>query len=43
MDSNGSIYMTDGTVVISGPTIGNRGTGALDYDGVFEITGGGGR
>lgn len=40
LDANGSIYMTDGTVVISGPTIGNRGTGALDYDGVFEITGG---
>jgi len=38
LDSNGSIYMTGGTVVVSGPT--NNGNGALDYDGVFEMSGG---
>jgi len=38
MDVNGSIYMNGGTVVINGPT--SNGNGALDYDGVFEITGG---
>ncbi len=38
LDANGSIYMTNGTVTVSGPT--NNGNGALDYDGVFEITGG---
>ena len=38
IDSNGSIYMTAGTVIVNGPT--NNGNGALDYDGIFEITGG---
>ena len=38
LDSNGYIYMTNGTVIVSGPT--NDGNGALDYDGSFEITGG---
>lgn len=38
LDANGSIYMTKGTVVVSGPTANNNG--ALDYDGTFEMTGG---
>lgn len=38
LDANGSIYMTNGTVLVNGPT--NSGNGALDYDGVFEISGG---
>jgi len=38
IDSNGSIYMKDGTVIVNGPT--NDGNGALDYDGTFEIKGG---
>lgn len=38
LDANGSIYMTGGTVLVSGPT--NDGNGAMDYDGVFEISGG---
>lgn len=38
LDSNGSIYMTDGTVIVNGPTADNNG--ALDYNGVFEISGG---
>lgn len=38
IDSNGSIYMSGGTVVISGPT--GDWNGALDYDGTFEIEGG---
>lgn len=38
LDSNGSIYMTKGTVVVNGPTANNNG--ALDYDGAFEMTGG---
>lgn len=38
LDSNGSIYMKGGTVVVSGPTANNNG--ALDYDGVFEMSGG---
>ncbi|MDF2921274.1 MAG: dockerin type 1 [Paenibacillaceae bacterium] len=38
LDSNGSIAMSGGTVVVSGPT--NSGNGALDYDGSFELTGG---
>lgn len=38
LDSNGSIAMTDGTVIVSGPT--NAGNGALDYDQSFEISGG---
>jgi hypothetical protein len=38
LDSNGSISMTDGTVIVSGPT--NAGNGALDYNETFEMTGG---
>ncbi|MHA7579026.1 carbohydrate-binding domain-containing protein [Paenibacillus vandeheii] len=38
LDSNGSIYMTDGTVIVNGPT--DNGNGALDYDGNFELSGG---
>jgi hypothetical protein len=38
LDSNGSIVMTKGTVIVSGPTTNNNG--ALDYDGTFEISGG---
>ncbi len=37
-DSNGSVYMSGGTLIINGPT-GNM-NGALDYNGTFEITGG---
>jgi len=38
LDSNGSIEMTGGLVIVNGP-IGN-GNGALDYDGLFNISGG---
>ena len=38
LDANGSILMTNGTVIISGPTENNNG--ALDYDGTFKMTGG---
>lgn len=38
LDSNGSIYITNGTVVVNGPTENNNG--ALDYDGTFKMTGG---
>ena len=38
IDANGSIYMTGGTVLVSGPT--NNGNGALDYDAAFEVSGG---
>lgn len=38
LDSNGSITMTDGTVVVSGPT--EDMNGALDYNGEFQMTGG---
>ncbi|MBM7609101.1 hypothetical protein JOD29_002367 [Lysinibacillus composti] len=38
LDSNGSIAMTDGTVIVSGPT--NNFNGALDYDQSFEQSGG---
>lgn len=38
IDVNGSAYMTGGTVEVNGPT--SDGNGALDYDGVFEISGG---
>lgn len=38
LDSNGSISMTGGTVMVSGPT--NAGNGALDYNGTFDISGG---
>lgn len=38
LDSNGSITMIGGAVVISGPT--NDGNGAIDYMGSFSISGG---
>jgi hypothetical protein len=38
IDSNGSIEMTDGVVIVNGPT-GNM-NGALDYMGSFNISGG---
>lgn len=38
LDANGSIYMTNGMVIVNGPT--NNGDGALDYDNKFEISGG---
>jgi hypothetical protein len=38
LDSNGSITMADGVVLVNGPT--NDGNGALDYMGTFNITGG---
>jgi len=38
IDVNGSAYMSDGTVTVTGPT--SDGNGALDYSGVFEVTGG---
>lgn len=38
LDSNGSIYMNGGTVVVNGPTENNNG--ALDYDGEFIMKGG---
>lgn len=38
LDSNGSICMTGGTVLVNGPT--NSGNGALDYNGSFQMKGG---
>mgnify|MGYP003253127317 CR=1 FL=1 len=38
LDSNGSIVMNGGNVVVYGPT--DSGNGALDYDQTFDITGG---
>ena len=38
LDSNGEIEMTDGLVVINGPT--NGGNGTLDYGSRFDISGG---
>ena len=38
LDANGSLYVSGGTVLVSGPT--NSGNGGLDYDGTAEITGG---
>jgi hypothetical protein len=38
IDSNGDIEMTDGTVIISGPT--SSSDSAIDYDGSFDISGG---
>jgi hypothetical protein len=38
LDVNGSIEMTDGVVIVNGPTMNMNG--ALDYDGSFTITGG---
>lgn len=37
-DSDGSITMTGGTVIVNGPT--DVGNGALDYDGTFKQSGG---
>ncbi|NYE06871.1 hypothetical protein F4694_003651 [Bacillus niacini] len=38
LDSNGSIQMTAGTVLVNGPT--DNGNGSLDYDQSFEMAGG---
>jgi len=38
LDSNGSIYMSGGTVLANGPVASMNG--ALDYNGAFEISGG---
>lgn len=38
LDSNGSITMAQGVVLVNGPT--NNGNGAIDYMGTFNITGG---
>lgn len=38
LDSNGSISMTDGTVIVNGPT--NNNNAPLDYDQSFNISGG---
>lgn len=38
IDSNGSIEMTGGVILVNGPT--NSGNGALDYAGTFNILGG---
>lgn len=38
IDANGSLYFSGGTVLVNGP-VGN-GNGAMDYDGVCEVTGG---
>lgn len=38
LDSNGSIKMTNGKVLVYGPT--SSGNGTLDYNGTFEMTGG---
>lgn len=38
IDANGSITMTDGTVIVNGPT--NNGNGTLDYGSTFDMSGG---
>lgn len=38
LDSNGSVAMTGGVVIVNGPT--NNGNGPLDYNGSFAMTGG---
>jgi len=38
VDSNGDIVMTDGTLLVNGPT--DDGNGALDYAGSFTLNGG---
>jgi hypothetical protein len=38
LDSNGAFEMTDGVVLVNGPT--NNGNGPLDYMNSFKITGG---
>jgi hypothetical protein len=38
VDSNGSVTMTEGSIIVFGPT--NDGNGALDYQGSFTLSGG---
>jgi len=38
LDTNGSFAMTDGLVLVNGPT--NDGNGPLDYNGTFDVSGG---
>ncbi len=38
LDSNGSIEMNGGTVIVHGPT--DNGNGAVDYNGSFQLNGG---
>lgn len=38
LDSNGSIAMTDGRVIVNGPT--SNGNGPLDYNNSFDMSGG---
>lgn len=38
IDSNGSVYMKGGTLIVYGPE--SSGNGALDYDSTFKISGG---
>lgn len=38
LDSNGSLYIDGGTIIVNGPT--NNGNGPLDYNGTGEIIGG---
>ncbi len=38
LDSNGSIYMKGGVVLVNGPT--ENMNGAIDYNGEFQVTGG---
>jgi hypothetical protein len=38
LDCNGSVYITNGTIVVNGPT--NNGNGAIDYNGDCRVTGG---
>lgn len=38
LDSNGSLYISGGTINVSGPT--DSGNGALDYNGTADISGG---
>jgi hypothetical protein len=38
IDSNGSIYMSGGNVIVNGPT--DNGNGAIDYNNTFVVTGG---
>ncbi len=38
LDCNGRVFMTDGVVILNGPT--NDGNGAIDYMGEFAVSGG---
>ena len=38
LDTNGSIYINGGTIIVNGPT--DNGNGAIDYDGEMVIKGG---